>query len=98
MRGRCSATGRTTCSSSRRRTGWGGERPRCGPPRLAAPRRSQVGWFDTEYLGIDQTPILLMTENARPPFVWRLRRAIASLTRGLGRAGYSGGWLAGRRS
>ena len=55
-----------------------------------------VGWFDTDYLGIDQGPILLMIENQRTQFVWRLLRANPHLTRGLCRAGFTGGWLAGR--
>ncbi|HEU4720568.1 MAG TPA: glucoamylase family protein [Gemmatimonadaceae bacterium] len=55
-----------------------------------------VGWFDTDYLGIDQGPILLMIENQRSQFVWRLMRGNPHLTRGLCRAGFSGGWLAGK--
>jgi hypothetical protein len=55
-----------------------------------------VGWFDTDYLGIDQGPILLMIENQRTQFVWRLMRANPHLTRGLCRAGFTGGWLAGK--
>jgi hypothetical protein len=55
-----------------------------------------VGWFDTDYLGIDQGPILLMIENQRTQLVWRLLRANPYLTRGLCRAGFTGGWLAGR--
>jgi hypothetical protein len=57
---------------------------------------SGVGWFDTDYLGIDQGPILLMIENQRTQFVWRLMRTNPHLTRGLCRAGFTGGWLAGR--
>jgi hypothetical protein len=55
-----------------------------------------VGWFDTDYLGIDQGPILLMIENQRTQFVWRLMRSNPHLTRGLCRAGFTGGWLEGR--
>jgi hypothetical protein len=55
-----------------------------------------VGWFDTDYLGIDQGPILLMIENQRTQFVWRLMRANPHLTRGLCRAGFTGGWLEGK--
>jgi len=57
-----------------------------------------VGWFDTDYLGIDQGPILLMIENQRSQFVWRLMRENPHLRRGLCRAGFTGGWLAGRCS
>jgi hypothetical protein len=55
-----------------------------------------VGWFDTDYLGIDQGPILLMIENQRTQFVWRLMRTNPHLTRGLCRAGFTGGWLGGK--
>jgi hypothetical protein len=55
-----------------------------------------LGWFDNDYLGIDQGPILLMIENHRTDLVWRLLRANPHITRGLCRAGFTGGWLAGR--
>jgi hypothetical protein len=55
-----------------------------------------VGWFDTDYLGIDQGPILLMIENQRTQFVWQLMRENPHLRRGLCRAGFTGGWLAGK--
>ena len=55
-----------------------------------------VGWFDTDYLGIDQGPILVMLENYRTGMIWRLMRRNADVTRGLCRAGFTGGWLAGR--
>ncbi|MEO6525559.1 MAG: glucoamylase family protein [Gemmatimonadaceae bacterium] len=57
-----------------------------------------VGWFDTDHLGIDQGPILLMIENHRTEFVWRLLRGNPHIVRGLCRAGFSGGWLSGRCS
>jgi hypothetical protein len=55
-----------------------------------------LGWFDTDNLGIDQGPILLMIENQRTQFVWRLLRTSPYLARGLCRAGFAGGWLAGK--
>lgn len=53
-----------------------------------------VGWFDTDYLGIDQGPILAMIENYRSELVWRVMKKNPHLRRGLERAGFSGGWLA----
>ena len=53
------------------------------------------GWVDTDYLGIDQGPILLQAANYRSDFVWRYRRRVPALRRGLLRAGFTGGWLAG---
>jgi hypothetical protein len=55
-----------------------------------------LSWFDTDYLGIDQGPILAMIENWRSGFVWRLMRNDRDLARGMCRAGFTGGWLAGR--
>lgn len=52
-----------------------------------------VGWFDTDYLGIDQGPILLMAENHRTGMIWEHMRRNPYLIRGLQRAGFSGGWL-----
>lgn len=51
------------------------------------------GWFDTDYLGIDQGPILLMIENHRSGLVWKTLRRNPHVVRGLQRAGFRGGWL-----
>ncbi len=53
----------------------------------------EQGWFDNEYLGIDQGPILLMIENYRTGFVWKVMRQNPYIRRGLQRAGFTGGWL-----
>jgi len=55
-----------------------------------------TSWFDTDYLGIDQGPILAMLENWRSDFVWKLMRENAYVIRGMCRASFAGGWLAGR--
>jgi hypothetical protein len=52
-----------------------------------------VGWFDTDYLGIDQGPILAMAENHRSGLVWRTMRRNPHVIRGLRAAGFGGGWL-----
>ncbi|MFL5541695.1 MAG: glucoamylase family protein, partial [Longimicrobiaceae bacterium] len=52
-----------------------------------------VGWFDVDYLGIDQGPILLQAENHRSGLIWRLMRKSPYVARGLKRAGFTGGWL-----
>jgi hypothetical protein len=51
------------------------------------------GWVDSDYLGIDQGPILAMIENYRSGLVWRVMRTNAHVRRGLLQAGFSGGWL-----
>ncbi len=52
-----------------------------------------LGWFDVDYLGIDQGPILAMIENLRTDLVWRVTRTNPHIIRGLKRAGFTGGWL-----
>jgi hypothetical protein len=52
-----------------------------------------VGWFDTDYLGIDQGPILAMIENLRTGLVWKTMRKNPHIVRGLRAAGFGGGWL-----
>jgi len=54
------------------------------------------GWFEDEYLGIDQGPILAMIENHRTGLIWSLMRKNPYVVRGLCRAGFSGGWMDGR--
>ncbi|HKO16569.1 MAG TPA: glucoamylase family protein [Gemmatimonadaceae bacterium] len=52
-----------------------------------------IAWFDVDYLGIDQGPILIMTENYRTGLIWSLLRRSPYIRRGLERAGFTGGWL-----
>ncbi|MDR3556919.1 MAG: glucoamylase family protein [Syntrophobacteraceae bacterium] len=52
-----------------------------------------TGWFDNQYLAIDQGPILLMVENYRTGFVWDLMKKDPSIKKGLKQAGFTGGWL-----
>lgn len=52
-----------------------------------------LGWFDTDYLGIDQGPIVAMIENLRSELVWQHMRTNPYIIRGLRRAGFTGGWL-----
>jgi hypothetical protein len=51
------------------------------------------GWVDSEYLGIDQGPILLMLENWRSGFVWKVMKRNPYVRKGLRQAGFRGGWL-----
>jgi hypothetical protein len=67
-----------------------------GPPLHHGRMVSGLSWFDTDYLGIDEGPILAMVENWRSDFVWKLMRRDANVVRGLCRAGFTGGWIDGR--
>ena len=53
-----------------------------------------LGWVDTDHLGIDQGPMLAMLGNHRGEVVWTAMRRNAHLRLGLERAGFRGGWLA----
>ena len=53
----------------------------------------QHGWVATDYLGIDQGPILLQAANYRSEFVWKFTRQVPAIRLGLKRAGFTGGWL-----
>jgi len=54
---------------------------------------SGKGWISKGYYGLDQGPIVLMIENYRSGFLWRLMRDCRYIIDGLRRAGFSGGWL-----
>jgi hypothetical protein len=53
-----------------------------------------VGWVGSDYLGIDQGPIVAMIENYRSGLIWTLMRRNPHIRLGLERAGFTGGWLA----
>lgn len=52
-----------------------------------------TGWVAETHYAIDQGPVLLMLENFRSQLVWRALRGCEHIVRGLGRAGFTGGWL-----
>jgi hypothetical protein len=54
---------------------------------------SPEGWFDDQYIAIDQGPILLMIENYRSGLVWDLLKKNPHVVAGLKKAGFTGGWL-----
>ncbi|HET6976501.1 MAG TPA: glucoamylase family protein [Pyrinomonadaceae bacterium] len=51
------------------------------------------GWISEGYYGLDQGPIVMMIENYRTEFMWRLMRRCPYIVAGLRRAGFRGGWL-----
>lgn len=52
-----------------------------------------LGWVASDYLGIDQGPIVAMIENHRSGLVWSVMRKNVHIRRGLLQAGFGGGWL-----
>ncbi|HEX3694947.1 MAG TPA: glucoamylase family protein [Polyangia bacterium] len=55
----------------------------------------KAGWFDDQYVAIDQGPIVLMIENFLSGRIWSLTKSNAYFRAGLIRAGFTGGWLDG---
>ncbi|WP_432277808.1 glucoamylase family protein [Lysobacter stagni] len=51
------------------------------------------GWVASDYIGIDQGPILAMISNYRNEFVWNVMKRNKYIRDGLSKAGFSGGWL-----
>lgn len=50
-------------------------------------------WISPWHYGINQGPIILMTENYRTEFLWKLMKNCSYLITGLKRAGFTGGYL-----
>ena len=50
-------------------------------------------WVSPWHYGLNQGPIVLMIENYRSGFLWRLMRNCPYIAQGLRLAGFAGGWL-----
>ena len=51
------------------------------------------GWFDVDYLGIDQGPILLQMANHETGIIWKTMKKNPYIVSGLKKAGFKNGWL-----
>jgi hypothetical protein len=51
------------------------------------------GWFDKDYLGLDQGPIIIQLENYQTELIWKLMKKNKYIVNGLKKAGFKGGWL-----
>lgn len=51
------------------------------------------GWFDIDYLGIDQGPIILQIQNHDTELIWNIMKKNPYIVSGLKKAGFRGGWL-----
>jgi hypothetical protein len=60
-------------------------------------KETPLGWFDIDYLGIDQGPILLMIENHHTEILWNVMKKNPYILAGLKKAGFEGGWLSDER-
>ena len=52
-----------------------------------------LGWVDSDYLGIDQGPIVAMIANHRDGLIWNRMKRCSPIVAGLRKAGFAGGWL-----
>ncbi|CAN5309170.1 glucoamylase family protein [soil metagenome] len=52
-----------------------------------------TGWVDSDYIGIDQGPIVIQIENYRNGFVWELMKKNKYIVEGLKKTGFKGGWI-----
>src|SRR5206468_2852290 len=59
-------------------------------PTFTYTDRNKSGWVSLGYYGLDQGPIVVMIENHRTGFLWRLMRNCPYIVEGLRRAGFSG--------
>ena len=55
--------------------------------------QGKPGWTSAFHYGINVGPIVLMIENYRSAFLWRLMQRCPYLVKGLRRAGFANGWL-----
>jgi len=55
------------------------------------------GWVCPHQYGLDQGPVVLMIENHRSEFLWRLMRKCPFIVTGLRRASFCNGWLGSLR-
>lgn len=51
------------------------------------------GWISPWHYGLNLGPIILMIENYRSGFLWKLMQNCPYIINGLKRAGFTGGWL-----
>jgi len=62
-------------------------------PTFPSEKSGGGGWVSPWHYGINEGPIVLMIENYRTNFIWRLMRACPYIIGGLRRAGFTGPWL-----
>ena len=62
-------------------------------PTYPSKSGSTHGWVSPWNYGLNQGPIILMIENYRSEFLWKLMRRSPYIIEGLRRAGFKGGWL-----
>lgn len=62
-------------------------------PSFRSKEKDLVGWISPWQFGLNQGPVILMIENFRTQFLWKLMKQSPEIIVGLKRAGFRGGWL-----
>lgn len=62
-------------------------------PIFWAESPDKPGWTSEYFYGLNLGPMVLMIENYRSQFLWRLMKRCPYIVAGLRRAGFSNGWL-----
>ena len=62
-------------------------------PTFTSDDNGAHGWMSQGYYAIDEGPVVLMIENHRADFIWKLTRGCSYISTGLRAAGFEGGWL-----
>ncbi|MGC8864427.1 MAG: glucoamylase family protein [Bacteroidales bacterium] len=62
-------------------------------PLFTYGKGNEQGWFDGDYLGIDQGPIVIQIQNYQNELIWNILKKNPYIIAGLRKAGFSGGWL-----
>jgi hypothetical protein len=62
-------------------------------PSFPDKSHNKYGWVSSYHYGINQGPIVLMIENYRTEFLWKLMKQCPSILQGLRKANFRGGWL-----
>jgi hypothetical protein len=64
-------------------------------PTFTYGKGNEEGWYDPDYIGIDQGAIICMIENYQTGLIWNLMKKNKYIVAGLKKAGFKGGWLEG---
>lgn len=62
-------------------------------PTYPSNDHGDLGWVSPLHFGLNEGPVVIMTENYRTGLIWKLMCQNPYLVRGLQRAGFTGGWL-----
>ncbi len=62
-------------------------------PTFTWGKGNENGWFDKDYLGIDQGPIVVMIANYQSGLIWNLMKKNPYIVDGVKKAGFTGGWI-----